>query len=341
MIQQLQGGMPMAIRKFRLFVLIAVVGILIVSGLDGPFSTASAQSGSTTPKVSILLPSDTGFSDYESQTKTTTSLDGSQWVIEFDKQVKFGDLTSDIGVNGIIYIDALKLGQLFGGSVKFLYYGLVTFPKKYPVNPGDSDVEYGVVVYLTKDSLVIVLIDLKQDGKISAFVVVPRTDNISPFSILTLDSLTAVFLILVELPTINTISTAPQPLLRVPGSTSDLKCPTGLTKVKDVNITTSSAQSISRVQDSSGADLFEIGVDSPNLLTIQSLSKTERVDATYVAEGERRSMLFFNKGKQTVMLKDANEFVLIISGDDKESCLIATPAKSGDNLKITGELQAK
>ncbi|MBI1730205.1 hypothetical protein HY229_05355 [Candidatus Acetothermia bacterium] len=331
----------MAIRRFWLVTLVAVVGSLITTGYVGPLLTASAQSSSNTPKVSILLPNDSGFGDYEIQTKTTTNLSGSQWVTEFDKQLKFGDATSDIGVNGILYLDALKIGQLFEGKVNFVYYGLFTFPKKYPVNPGDSEIQYGAVVYLTKDSLIIVLIDLSQEGKIAAFVVVPRTDNTSPYSILTLDSLSAVFLILVELPTINTISTAPQPTLPVPGSTSDLKCPAGLTKVKDVNITTSSAQSIMRVQDSSGADLFEIGVDSPNLLTIQSLSKTQQVDATYVAEGERKTMLFFNKGKQTVLLKDGNKFVLIVSGDDKESCLIATPTKSGDNLKITGELQAK
>ncbi len=331
-------------KQTQRFICLALWAILIslgTGGLIGSQDLASAQSESEKPKVAILLPDDDDFDDYEKETEKITKISGSKWVTEFEKQVKFGDLSSDTGLKGILYVDGLRVGFLFtGSSVKFVYYALLTFPKKYPVNPSDESVEYGVITYLTSDSMVIALIDLKKSGKIAAFVVIPREGNLSPaITGIRLDSVYGVFLILAALPNLEVINV--RPLLPVPGSNEDLACPSGLTKVKDVNLTLSSKQSITRVKDASGADLFEIGVDKPNLLTVQSFSKTDRVDITYGAVGKTHLVFLTRPMTQTFELKEEAKFVLVVTSADKQSCLIATPAKSGENLKITGTLSAK
>ena len=331
----------MLTRRCTLAALLTVLLLACTGGLFENLDIANAQGQSESPKVAVLLPDDSDFGDYEEETEKITKISGSKWVTEFAKQLKFGDLTSDVGVKGTLYVDGLRVGFLFTSSnVKFVFYGLLTFPDEHPVNPSDAKIEYGVVPFLTSDSLVIALIDLRKNGEIGAFVVVPRDGNLSPAIVgIRLDSVYGVFLILAALPNIEVINL--RPLLPVPSSTEDLVCPAGLTKVKDLNITLSSKQSITRVKDSSGADLFEIGVDKPNLLTVQSFSKTKRVDITYGAVGKTHLVFLTRPMTQQFELKEDAKFVLVVTSDNKQSCVVATPTKSSANFKITGSLSAK
>jgi hypothetical protein len=325
-------------RNFGWVGLVVLVLSLSASSILSTSQLALAQDEGEDSSLSILFDGDEGFDEFVDLTESKTSLSGDEWVTEFEKQTKFGDFRSSVSdLSGDYFLDALTMAQLFEEEKDFIFYGLFTFPADYPANSTEESIERGVVTFLTDDSLAIVLIDLDNAGELYAFIVFDRVENhTSALPSLNLESFLSVAFLLEALPNLP----ANLPGLPVPSPTDELLCSDELNKVRDLNLTLDSEQSIVKLKDSSDEDLYEIRVGSPNLLIVESFSKVHRVDATFNEAGRTRLIIFANTRTEDIELSDGIDFLLNVTAENSRTCISGTAELIDGEFKISGELHS-
>lgn len=302
---------------------IALLVLLLISGLVGPFASAQTQS-------EVVFPSDAKFSELESAFQEKTKITGSAWAEEFQKRQPFGQVRSPTGLTGVLFSEAFGLVALVAGQVPYIVYGTITIPQGAQLAQRDFSGHYGIVVIA--NPLVAALLDI-ETGAIGAFVVLPANQTNLFLPITPFFGPVGIFQVLFAL---ITVPTPAPPTPPAPPQAPAPTCPQELPNKTEINTPFSTPATIATVQDNTGEKLFEIGVAPPGFLTVQSFAQS--LQFTYVTAFQRRIGIIIGPGTQQVPVAVEVPFVLFATSSQKSACLQGTPKFQSGVLTLVGTL---
>lgn len=301
---------------------IALLVLLLISGLVSPFASAQTQ-----PEV--VFPGDEKFSELENAFQEKTKITGSAWTEEFQKRQPFGQVRSGTGVTGVLFSEAFALIALLAGQVPYIVYGTITIPQGSKLAQREFSGTYGIVIIA--NPFVATLLDINT-GTIGAFVVLPANQTNIFFPVTPFWGPVGIFQVLFRLITVP----APQapPTLPQPPQVPAPTCPQELPNKSDVNASLSTPATIATISDT--AKLFEIGVAPPAFLTVQSFGQS--LQLSYTTAFQRRIGFIIGPGTQQIPVTLELPFVLFVTNGQKSACLQATPKLVNHVPTIVGTL---
>ena len=323
------------LRKIALLTLLAFALTISITA-----NHAIAQDEEDELGVAILFPSNDLFDEYLELTEETTGVMEDEWAEEFEKHVLFITATSNNGISGQISNDIGFLDEMFAGTHDFVVYGVFQMEEEFPLNEEMDEIDRGIVVYLTDEFLVLVVIDLSNDGEITAFAVFPRQENNTPLaSLINLESVTGLFLLMQGIAQLNIVEEPTPPGDEVPGQQlPGPSCEAGLDKVRDLNLTIDGRETIAFGKDGS-TDLYEVFLSSNRFIKVKSLQDDDLVQVSFLAPGVSRLVTLAGAERnEEFELSDGISFSLLAAAKDVRTCVIGDVEDVNGTLTITGAL---
>ncbi len=309
---------------------IALLVLLLISGLVSPFTSAQTQ-----PEV--VFPGDEKFSELENAFQEKTKITGSAWTEEFQKRQPFGQVRSNTGLTGVLFSESFALVALAAGQVPYIVYGTINIPQGSKLAQREFSGNYGIVVIA--NPFVAALIDMAT-GATGAFVVLPVNIQTTPFfpffPLAPWIGPLGIFQVLFSLITVPTPApqAPPAPPFPQPPQVPAPTCPQDLPHKSDVNTPLNAPAIIATISDT--AKLFEIGVAPPAFLTVQSFGPS--LQLSYTTAFQRRIGFIIGLGIQQIPVTLELPFALFVTNGQKSACLQATPKLVNGIPTIVGTL---